>query len=268
MSSRKVWLAVGLVSLASTVLLLAGFGYAVRDLLAPGASVSFRTEAPEPAASPVPAEGYRIVALGDSLTKGTGDATGEGYVKQAAALLEEASGKQVEIINNLAIGGMRADQLSERLNEDKSFARALTQANLILLSIGGNDLFQFARTGTGSGAAVIDLELASKRLEEGLSRLSEVIERIREVNADAKLVYIGLYNPFYDIPELRSGSLAVQDWNREAFRILHEKGNAVLVPTSDLFEETIAFHLSSDHFHPNHAGYGKIAERLVQSLVP
>ncbi|PZD93599.1 GDSL family lipase [Paenibacillus sambharensis] len=268
MSSRKVWLAVGLVSLVSTLLLLAGFGYAVRDLLAPGASTPFRTAEPEPETSPVPAEGYRIVALGDSLTKGTGDATGEGYVKQAAALIEEASGEQVEIINNLAIGGMRADQLAERLQADKSFARALTQANLILLSIGGNDLFQFARTETGSGAAAIEPELAAKRLEEGLGRLSDVVERIREVNPDAKLVYIGLYNPFYDIPELRGGSLAVQDWNREAYRILNEQGNAILVPTSDLFEETIAFHLSSDHFHPNHAGYGKIAERLVQSLVP
>ena len=59
----------------------------------------------------------RIVAIGDSLTKGVGDSTGEGYVKQVVDSLAADPDKQAELVNNLGISGLRADQLAENLKD-------------------------------------------------------------------------------------------------------------------------------------------------------
>ena len=92
------------------------------------------------------------------------------------------------------------------------------------------------------------------------------MELLHEINPNAHIVYLELYNPFYDIKELRDGSLEVQNWNEQAYALAHAYPNMTLIPTFDLFERTISSYLSSDHFHPNHDGYAQIAARIVQSL--
>jgi lysophospholipase L1-like esterase len=267
-SSKGLWRTVGLVSLAATLVLLFGFGYAVNDLLNPSGSAVDRTQGNGPEQAPFAStKEFRITALGDSLTKGTGDETGEGFVRQVAAMLKDKTGKQTTIVNNLAITGLRADQLTDKLASDKGYTYALRQANLILLTIGGNDLFQFAQTGgAGDGAAEIDPGQVEARLKDGLNRLDYVLKAIAEINPQAQVIYIGLYNPFYDMKELRSASLQVMHWNDEAYRMVHANPGWMMVPTFDLFENTIGSYLSSDHFHPNHDGYTQIAQRVVQGI--
>ena len=112
----------------------------------------------------------------------------------------------------------------------------------------------------------MSLEQVEKGLEEGLKRLDNVLSELHRINPDARIIYIGLYNPFFDVEELRDGSLQVQKWNERAYEMLHEYSNMTMVPTFDLFEERIGSYLSSDHFHPNHEGYKQIAQRVVQAL--
>ena len=269
-SSRWLWRTVGLISLAATVVLAFGFGYAVNDLLNPAKHRAGSSLPPEPRQPKLPgaaAEGYLITALGDSLTKGAGDETGQGYVKLAMELLRQQTDRPVRLVNNLAVNGMRADQLAERLKTDRGYRLAVSQANVVLLTIGGNDLFGFAQTGErAGGASSIDPEQAGALMGEGLERLDAVLGEIAAINPEAMLVYVGLYNPFYDVPELRDGSLQVQRWNDAAHARLHKLPNAVLVPTEDLFRESILRYLASDHYHPNQEGYRRIAERVVQAL--
>jgi lysophospholipase L1-like esterase len=175
--------------------------------------------------------------------------------------------KPVHIINNLAIGGLRADQLLARLG-DKGFVNAITQADIVLLTIGGNDLFQFA-SNNGSMAQGSDISPAQleQRLPEAQNRLRDVLAQIRRLNGAARIVYVGLYNPFFDLQQIRAdASDIVQRWNDYAHHIAVADGNATVVPTYDLFESDIARYLSSDHFHPNEAGYVRMAERIVQAL--
>nr|WP_255570414.1 GDSL-type esterase/lipase family protein [Cohnella sp. CFH 77786] len=208
-----------------------------------------------------------IAALGDSLTVGTGDATGNGYVKTAAEALAKAMDKPVRVVNNLALGGLRADQLLERL-DDTGFVNAIRQADVVMLTIGGNDLFQFATNG-GSMAQGSDISPAQleSRLPEAENRLRDVLAKIRSLNGTARIVYVGLYNPFYDLERIRvEASDIVQRWNAYAHHLAVADGNATVVATYDLFESDIARFLSSDHFHPNEAGYARIADRIVQVL--
>lgn len=268
--SRGLWRMVSITALLSTLLLLFGFGYSVKDMLWPSGGTYIGEDL-----SAKPPEGAKlaerkeilITAIGDSLTKGTGDATGEGYVKQVIPLLADKFKVPVKLNNNLALNGMRADQLAEKLQKDKGIRYSLSQANLILFTIGGNDLFQIA-TGQSASQATgeLDMDKLRKELPTGLERLERVIKELNEINPNATIVYMGMYNPFYELKDLKEGSLEVQKWNQQAYSIIYQYPNMMMVPTFDLFEKSSGRYLSSDHFHPNNEGYAQIAARIAQSL--
>lgn len=269
--SRLLWPIIAVLTAASTACLLLGFGWAVKDMLYPStaAVTPGRTEQPE-ASGALPlekAKEIRIVAFGDSLTKGTGDMSGEGYVKLTAAALQEKLGKPVRIINNLAINGMLTSELSKKLEPGSGYRQAIKGANLILFTIGGNDLFQSARA-ANKGRPMSALQIASimTALTKTMDDFEKIVNAVGTINPDAIIVYIGLYNPFYDVEQLRNGSLEVQQWNMNAYTILHKHPNMMMIPTFDLFERQIGKRLSEDHFHPNHEGYKQIAERIVSGL--
>ncbi|QHW34437.1 GDSL family lipase [Paenibacillus rhizovicinus] len=271
LSSGNLWKIIGLSAVLSTVLLLAGFGYAVKDMLYPkGESFAGSESFPAlPASSKLSeAKEISVTAIGDSLTKGTGDASGEGYVKQVITLLKKKyPDTSVRLNNNLAINGLKADRLAQLLATDKGYRYALMQANVILFTIGGNDLFQIAAGQSASNSTGdLDLNKLKAELPKGLQQLDKITKLLHGINPNAHIVYVGLYNPFYDIPDFRSGSLQIQSWNEQAYALLHRYTNMTMVPTFDLFENTISRYLSSDHFHPNHNGYVQIAARIVQSL--
>ncbi|QJC51948.1 GDSL family lipase [Paenibacillus albicereus] len=270
-SSGILWRVVGTAALASTLLLAGGFAFAMRDMLVVTPSVQQTArQAPAEARSGgeyLQADEILVTALGDSLTKGVGDNSGRGYVKPVLEQLEAATGKPVQQINNLAVSGLTAAELDKMLAEDRGLDNPIRQANLILLTIGGNDLFRpvlEARDEGGGGD--IPLDEIEAQIPAAAASLKSIVERIRAVNPKATLVYAGLYNPFYDIADLREGSAAVQKWNDEAYRILAEDEHAVLVPVMDLFQQRSAAYMASDHFHPNQDGYARIAQRIVQAL--
>ncbi|MBW7474122.1 GDSL family lipase [Paenibacillus oenotherae] len=268
--SGGLWKAVSITALLSTLLLLFGFGYSVKDMLWPqqGTYVGEDLSAKPPERSKLgQSKEILITAIGDSLTKGTGDATGEGYVKQLIPLLKEKFNIPVRLNNNLALNGMRADQLANNLGKEKGIRYSLSQANLIVFTIGGNDLFQIA-TGQSASEATgeLNMEKLKKELPVGLARLERVIKELNEINPNAQIVYVGMYNPFYDLKGLREGSLEVQKWNQQAYEMIYNYPNMTMVPTFDLFEKSTERYLSSDHFHPNNEGYAQIAARIVQSL--
>lgn len=269
-STSWLWRFIGSAALVCLIVLLAGFGWALKDQWYPSTGMAVPEASLPPEASGGSLESkpsLTVVALGDSLTVGTGDATGTGYVKRTADELAKAMDKPVRVLNNLAIGGLRADQLLQRLG-DKGFVNAIRQADIVLLTIGGNDLFQFASdNGSMAQGSDIDPALLKQRLPEAEKRLQGVLAQIRRLNGNARIVYVGLYNPFYDLTDIRSDASAiVQSWNEFAHGLAVADGNATVVPTYDLFESDIGKYLSSDHFHPNEAGYERMADRIVQAL--
>ncbi|WP_373233297.1 GDSL-type esterase/lipase family protein [Cohnella sp.] len=268
-SNSWLWRMLGWTTFTCLIVMLTGFGLALKDTWFPEAGLVL----PEDSVPEVAAGGdwgskteLFITSLGDSLTKGTGDATGDGYVTRVIADFSVALDKPVYLVNNLAINGLRADQLIQRMDES-GFRNSIGKADIVLMTIGGNDLFQIAQNG-GSMAEGGDLspKLLLERLPEAEPRLKAVFKKTRELNPTARIIYVGLYNPFYDLPEMRPGSEAVARWNNFAFRLAKEDGNATVVPTYDLFEFNIKQYLSSDHFHPNSEGYVRISERIVQAL--
>ncbi len=273
-SSSLIWRITSIASIIATVLLIGGFVYAIQDVMNPVGSKYSATESGsstpatgDSAASTVPplSDGVRVVALGDSLAKGTGDDDGSGFVRRTVELLQQ-KGINAKLVSNLGINGQKTEQVLSSLDQ-AGVKHALQQANLIMLSVGANDLFN-------GGEALGNLQQQSptasqilKNAPETAARLQKILTRLRDINPDAQIIYLGLYNPFGDLPELHvPGNQAVTAWNTSVMDMINKQPHMMLIPTFDLFQNNLNKYLSSDHFHPNGTGYEQIAERIVQSL--
>lgn len=268
-SASRQWIWIASCGVGCTLLLLVGFGLGVADIIYP-ASVPF-ADVPYVKTSPTTdtanrmEQDIRIAALGDSLTRGTGDGAGQGYVRRVVSALESSKEKPVALLNNLAVNGLRADQLVEKLDKE-SAGYVLKQANVILLTIGGNDIFQGAQAEQMS-AKEMQLDTLIAKADAGIVHLKQVLAQLRKWNPDALIVYVGLYNPFADLQAMREiGNTVIQKWNDSAYALINKDKNMMMVPTYDLFQRNSSKYLSSDHFHPNAEGYDAIAKRIVQSI--
>jgi lysophospholipase L1-like esterase len=242
-------------------------GLAAAALFAGGATVALSGklgtpigEATLPTPTPVPAARsgvFHLVALGDSLTRGTGDGEGGGYPARVAAELRKG-GKTVDV-ENVAVDGAETTDLLKKLDEAAVLSR-IRSADLILLSIGGNDLTHSMPGLTGGG------DPGAAALSRARQQLLEILKRLRDANATAPIRLLGLYNPFRADGDARAYTRQVLLlWNVAIEEATFSSKGTVVVPTSDLFEERPE-RLSSDRFHPGPDGYAEIAARVVSSL--
>ncbi|OMF29386.1 hypothetical protein BK133_17780 [Paenibacillus sp. FSL H8-0548] len=256
MHSKKVRLITGFAVL-TCLLWLFGLGWAVKDYLIGSQSPALSPSAAEHPAAP--SDKLKIVALGDSLTRGTGDIEGKGYVGYVSDQLKQ-SGMDISLIN-LGIKGLVSPDLAEQMKE-KEISRQIGQADVVLMTIGGNDLFLGGQTLSDiSEASITGLEDAF------LSNLEAVITNIRAVNTEAAVYLLGLYNPFseFEDGELLSG--VVRQWNYKAAELLAQDTNTVFVPTFDIFQRNVNDYLFTDHFHPNEEGYRLMAKRVADLII-
>lgn len=268
-SSVRIWRITGISSIVATIVLIGGFIYAISDVLNPVGSTYTGTTSSDPTsgtAATAKAEGsFQITVLGDSLAKGTGDDDGSGFARRTVDLLQK-DGKEAKLIANLGINGQKTASVLSSL-EEPGVQHVLQQSNTIFVSIGANDLFNAGEAlGNTQQQAPTKQQLLAN-LPKASKTLQQILKRIVEINPDAHVLYLGLYNPFSDLPELRvPGNEAVTAWNTTALNIINSQSNMSLIPTFDLFQKNINKYLSSDHFHPNGTGYEQIAERVVQSI--
>lgn len=256
------WLKV--VSVTSVLLFMVwmvGLGVTFLDYFDPPTS-NADIESPE-RSSDIPeteeGEGVHVLALGDSLTRGIGDPKGIGYIGYLVEKLKERSEKDI-LLHNYGISGQTSDELVELVKQNE-IQRQIKQADYILITIGGNDLFQ-------SGQTLMELDIqAVEGIEaEYIKNINQVLSDMRGLNSEAEIFLIGLYNPFINFSDAETTSKVVIDWNYKSAVEVAKFEKAVFVPTYDLFQLKMDDYLYTDQFHPNAEGYQLIAER-VASLI-
>ena len=198
-----------------------------------------------------------VLALGDSLAKGTGDSEGQGFAIDVTRGMSANESMDLELIN-LAIDGQRigglASQLDMAITQD-----AISQAQTLLLSIGGNDLRAISRLSDS------DRENAFQALStQSQAELYTLIGKIKQLNPQAKLIFIGLY-PI--TPDKNDLPYLIQ-WNSMVHLTLSEFDGTLFVPLHDLFQDNLDRYLSFDGLHPNRMGYQAISNRILDSLYP
>ncbi|MGE1165367.1 GDSL-type esterase/lipase family protein [Peribacillus simplex] len=199
---------------------------------------------------------FTVVALGDSLTRGTGDETGKGYVGLVVEELESEYNKK-PLIHNLGINGQVSKELAQQVKQPE-VKRQIQAADVILVTIGGNDLFQKGQT-----LLDYDREATSELRRNYLENLHGIFKDINNVNDTATILLLGLYNPFIELDEDFDTNRIVRDWNNETAEVVALYKNAIFVPTFDIFQLSVNEYLYSDKFHPNQKGYRLIADRVA-----
>jgi lysophospholipase L1-like esterase len=251
-----LWFLPAGIAVAMAGVFAAGFTAGLSGRLGvPAAEAVLPTPTPAP---PAPANSLRIVALGDSMTRGAGDAAG-GYPERVAKALRK-SGRTVGV-ENLAVDGFRTADLLRKLAEPAVVER-VAAADLILLSISGNDLTRALPGGpSAAGEGAVPALLA--RVEADVGR---ALSRIREVNPKAPVRLLGLYNPFSEaVGDRRLAREALLASNVALERAAASAEGVLVVPLADLFDGR-PDRLASDQFHPGASGYDEIAARVVSDL--
>ena len=202
-----------------------------------------------------PAGTIAPIIIGDSLARGTGDETGLGIGGRLVDDLRQRKFKTNNIIN-LAVNGARTGDLLQQL-ESPNVRELLAEANVIIVSIGGNDLW-------GDNFRNVPPRDPEKILDTVLDQIGRAVKSIRDANPSARIFVIGLYNPFVNSPMGRLLTPLVNDWNAKLIERFARDPNLVVVQTADIFRWRDR--LSADRFHPGDEGYALIARRIADAF--
>lgn len=243
--------------LATAVIAAAVFGYGLSLRLRGDIGVPVVAEAAaRPEAAKADARVLKILILGDSLARGTGDQTGLGIGGNLDAELTQRKIAHERPVN-IAVNGARTADLLAQL-ESANVQRLIAESGVIVVSIGGNDLFG------ESGGRAAPPEDPEAILDGVVERVSSVVETIRAANPEARVFLVGLYNPFTNLPGGAQVSAAVNEWNWRLLAKVKGDTKLTIVQTSDLF--AFRDRLSADRFHPGREGYQLIGRRIAESL--
>ncbi|WP_091497146.1 SGNH/GDSL hydrolase family protein [Amphibacillus marinus] len=207
---------------------------------------------------------YRITALGDSLTQGVGDeSNGNGYI---GVLERRLSDHDYRVrFDNFGRRGNRTDQLLTRLDEENSIKRSVERADIVLITIGANDIMRIVRENfLDLNEDAFDLERTS--YEE---RLTDIFEKLNEFNPDAEIFLIGFFNPFEGyFNEVAALEDILISWNQTSEAVAESYLNGHYISIRDLFQLEQINLLADDNFHPNATGYSLMGARVLNEIIP
>lgn len=230
-------------------------------------------------------EVLHYVAIGDSLTEGVGDATQSGgFVPLVAKALQEKYHFNGIETDNFGKNGDRSDQILKRIKKDDALQKNLASADVITLTVGGNDLMKVVK-GDIFKLTVASFEKPQKNYQKQVEKL---LRQIRQVNPQAPIYVLGIYNPFYlYFPEMVEMQDIIDHWNAGTENVVRQYEQVFFIPINSLLYkgtgdqvgitaegeisradlETNNTIFEDDHFHPNHLGYQLMAKAVYEEMV-
>ncbi|CYV45321.1 SGNH/GDSL hydrolase family protein [Streptococcus suis] len=221
---------------------------------------------------------FRYVALGDSLTEGVGDTTGQGgFVPLLAQSLTNDYGYEVDY-KNFGVSGNTSNQILKRMKEDGELISYLKTADLLTLTVGGNDL----RKAIIKNIANLKVSTFDKPAKDYGKRLDTIIKTARKNNPNLPIYVVGIYNPLYlNFPELTEMQTIVDNWNTMTEQITEKSQHVYFVPINDLLykglegeagisqngsQVTNNLLYEEDSFHPNNTGYEIMKKAILERM--
>lgn len=204
------------------------------------------------------ANAFQILILGDSIAKGTGDEKNKGFSGYLPESFKNDTSKEIRV-DNAGIDGLESTGLLEQL-QNKRLDKTCAESDLILVSIGGNDL-----------RSILSLNDLAKedafkvRLDSYLDNLKQTLKVLRTANPNSMVVFLGLYNPYEKVTSSEDIRL-LNEWNYNTQQLVEEDGKAIFIPTYDLMKFNLGRYLAKDGLHPNSAGYQALSNRISKSV--
>ncbi len=263
MLKRITWFSLLIITAAGFVALSIGFFKAqqVTGGRTPTAGKTIKTEniPTKTAAAAKESNAVRIVVMGDSVAKGTGDEKGKGFSGYLKDYLKNQTTKDISV-ENIGIDGLKTDGLLERL-QDQKLHSLIAASDMVVISIGGNDLRVLRSRGDSTK------EAGFGNLEGiYLNNLKELLKGVRKSSTDTYIVFVGLYNPYLDAAASYEDTQLVSTWNYDTQRLIEADPKAIFIPTYDIFKFSLNRFIASDGLHPNSLGYQAISNRIAKSV--
>jgi len=200
------------------------------------------------------------VVLGDSIAYGAGV-----YNSDEACFGRIVANTNDYNYENFGINGYRTIDLIELLGTDK-VSESVEEADIISLSIGGNDYLQqnlpklFAMVTVGNYEIIDDIE------ENFAENFDIIISTIKELNPDVTILVQTLYNPRWDL--LRNFyDIAVVRINRNILGYLDKKPGAFeIIDVNSVFTADHPEYIAIDTVHPSAVGNQVIARLVLEEL--
>lgn len=200
---------------------------------------------------------FEVLLIGDSVAMGIGDESGRNLGERYIELADQERDLIKWKVVNLSLAGSQSKDWI-RLLEEEVYQNALQTADLIFLSIGGNNLKAIYET-----EALVGLVEYEEELNRYVLDLQKIMNSIEEWNPNAQVVFIGLYNPYGESIGGEKIRL-LHKWNGETQLLVDDRLNWIYVPLYDLFKYHQEEYLFLDNFHPNGMGYDAIANRIYE----
>lgn len=208
-----------------------------------------------PSAPPV--SQHHILILGDSVANGAGDEARIGLSGHLDAELTRAGIAHTPTIN-AAMNGARTWHMASRLR-DRKVRDEVKHATVLVVSIGGNDLFGDSR------ARLLSLIAPRLSIDLTIDRVEELVKRLRAMNGNARIFVVSVYNSYRGSAIGRVVDPYVAIWTSELLARFSGDANVTIVPIADLFSHHER-RSTIDHYHPSAEGYALIARRIAESL--
>jgi lysophospholipase L1-like esterase len=187
-------------------LLLCGCGSAPADVAPTQASAAPTATTPPPMSTaeaptvtPVPEEddaAWDYVALGDSIPGGVGVDLGKSYVHLYAAYIAEDLGVDVTV-NNRSAASETTVSLLGKLQSDETMRALVSEAEVITVWVGSNDIWRLLYGPGGAGNAKcgpigdLDMDCFETEVQALVDRIDAILTEIRSLRAaDQALVRI------------------------------------------------------------------------------
>lgn len=138
-----------------------------------------------------------LVGLGDSLTYGQQDPTNRGgYVYLIKQKLHHSYDVKVST-SNYGKTGDRTDQIQDRLENNPAMQKKISEADVITMTFGGNDLMQVLQNNFQLLFANKLSSIMPQRERQYQQKVESLMQTVRHYNPAAPIFVISVYNPFY-----------------------------------------------------------------------
>lgn len=264
---RRVFVAIAIASLLTAACATAP------SITAPSATVSSSNVEPSSTASGAAA--LRVVGLGDSYMTAV-DSRGRTFLDLFAERYTAGTVAKPDVVN-LASGDETSASLRDRLVSDASTRDAVSKADVIVISVGGNDSDPFGIYPRGScapgGSAAVCLRAYNPTLADNYEAMLTSVTQLRD-GQPTMVIVTSADNPFTGWTEAPSPTFGKAFYRQVAeaetaaiFAAARRHGAATIdylhaFTGRDGGDDPKAF-LATDHAHPGERGIDVIASLLL-----
>lgn len=216
-----------------------------------------------------------IVAVGDSLTQGIGDSksVGGGYVTRLTQKVQTKY-KVPTTSHNYGVSGDTSQQIMARIKSDDKMHKDLPKADIITVTIGGNDFMHLLQR---KGLDLTAGNIADEQVKFD-QRLTKLLTDIRSYNSDAPIYLIGIYNPFsIYLSNVKNAKTAFINWNNGSAKVAKKFNKTHFININNLYQPkgitkkvqktgSNPYLYTKDHFHPNGTGYDMMTDKVFEEV--